>query len=109
MNSWITGSNGSRFGILHPVVSTTKPGLTLWTGLTGTVKGRYDFVSFFKVHLIALSVSQITQSQIWGLLMKNKVGRVWEEAIVASFEILSWIFTLGAEENLGKIQSWEPT
>jgi hypothetical protein len=54
---------------------------------------------------VMLSVAQTTQYWLTGWLMNNESERIWKEAVMDSFMVLSWHLPRGNEENHKNPQS----
>jgi hypothetical protein len=58
-----------------------------------------------------MMLSTAQTAQYWNDTITNaEISRMWQEAVVVKFEILSWDFTISTEENHENLNqgSWSP-
>ena len=60
---------------------------------------------FFVIYLTTLSVHFNYMAYIEWMALNNELGRMWKEAVVANFELISWHCPGRREQNHGKRQS----
>jgi hypothetical protein len=99
---------GSSVIALNETTSRRRTEQTYWAELTADSGWAFQgcvriYVFYlFMVYLTRLSVAQIVQYRVMGWLVDNELGRMWKEAVVPWFKVLSQHFPLGAEEHHGK-------